>query len=61
MSNEWIRRLCEQVKEDIAKDDTPLHLVNSELYADYTPMHMTAKGVDLHYWLEDIVAKHEAK
>ena len=60
MSSRWIRQLCEEVKMSILKDDTPLSLIDEELYNEYCDMRITKKGVDMQYWLENILAKHES-
>ena len=59
MSNSWIRRLWEEVKDSILNDDTPLNLIEERLYAEYSDYHQTSKEHRLHYWLEDVVAKYE--
>jgi len=49
------------VKESILKDDTPLNLIDPELYSEYSKMQFTKRGIDIQYWLENVVSKHEAK
>lgn len=38
-----------------------MNLMDPELYGEYSTMNFTKRGIDIQYWLENVVSKYEAK
>lgn len=38
-----------------------MNLIDPELYGEYSTMNFTKRGIDIQYWLENVVSKYEAK